>query len=79
MAKELPILPSTAQPAEGAAPEAVIYSRVFCKNDNAPPLRLLMEFLKSRGQLPILPPRHERCHAGRVGMGAGHFGLCARA
>ena len=53
MAKELPILPSNAQPAEGTAPEAVIYSRVFCKNENAPPLRLLMEFLKSRGQSPI--------------------------
>ena len=56
MAKELPLLPSPAQPAEGAAPGAVISSRVFCKNDDAPPLRLLMEFLKSRGQLPILPP-----------------------
>ena len=55
MAKELPILPSTAQPAEGAATEAVLYSRVFCKNENAPPLRLLVDFLKSRGQLPILP------------------------
>ena len=42
MAKELPILPSSAQPAEGAAAEAVIYSRVFCKNENAPPLRLLV-------------------------------------
>ena len=56
MAKELPILPSNAQPAEGDTAEAVIYSRVFCKNENAPPLRLLVEFLKSRGQLPILPP-----------------------
>ena len=56
MARELPILPATAQPTEGTAPEAVIYSRVFCKNENAPPLRLLIEFLKSRGQLPILPP-----------------------
>jgi hypothetical protein len=55
MAKELPILPSTAQPAEGVATEAVVYSRVFCKNENAPPLRLLVDFLKSRGQLPILP------------------------
>lgn len=56
MGKQLPILPSTTQPAEGAAAEAVIYSRVFCKNENAPPLRLLVDFLKSRGQLPILPP-----------------------
>lgn len=56
MARELPILPSTAQPAEGAAAEAIVYSRVFCGNENAPPLRLLVDFLKSRGQLPILPP-----------------------
>ena len=31
MARELPILPSTAQPTEGTSAEAVIYSRVFCK------------------------------------------------
>lgn len=29
MARELPILPSNGQPAEGTAPEAVIYSRVL--------------------------------------------------
>lgn len=55
MAKHLPILPSTAQPTEGAA-ENFLHSRVFCQKENSPPLRLLIEFLKSRGQSPILPP-----------------------
>lgn len=54
MGKELPILPSTAQPADKAA-EQFHYSRVFCQKENSPPLRLLIEFLKSRGQSPILP------------------------
>jgi hypothetical protein len=56
MGKELPILPASAQPAEGAAAENFLYSRVFCQKENSPPLRLLIEFLKSRGQLPITPP-----------------------
>ncbi|HLZ33067.1 MAG TPA: hypothetical protein VKP13_03560 [Nitrospira sp.] len=54
MGKELPILPFTAQPAEAAA-ENFLYSRVFCQKENSPPLRLLLEFLKSRGQSPIPP------------------------
>ncbi len=55
MGKQLPILPSAAQPAEAGA-ENFLYSRVFCQKDNSPPLRLLLEFLKSRGQSPITPP-----------------------
>jgi hypothetical protein len=55
MAKELPILPSAGQSADGAA-ENYLYSRVFCQKENSPPLRLLLEFLKSRGQQPIPPP-----------------------
>ncbi|WP_455378603.1 hypothetical protein [Petrachloros mirabilis] len=55
MGKQLPILPSTAQPAESVA-ENFLYSRVFCQKENAPPLRLLLEFLRSRGQSPITPP-----------------------
>lgn len=55
MGKQLPILPSTAQPPEAAA-ENFLYSRVFCQKENSPPLRLLLEFLKSRGQSPISPP-----------------------
>ncbi|HET9961502.1 MAG TPA: hypothetical protein VFQ34_04150 [Nitrospiraceae bacterium] len=55
MAKELPILPASVQQAEEATQEAVLYSRVFCQKENSPPLRLLIDFLKSRGQQPILP------------------------
>ncbi len=55
MGKELPILPSPSQPSEGA-PEIFLYSRVFCQKENSPPLRLLLEFLRSRGQQPIPPP-----------------------
>jgi hypothetical protein len=56
MGKELPILPSTAQPADEAQAEVHQYSRVFCQKENSPPLRLLLEFLKSCGQTPITPP-----------------------
>ena len=56
MAKDLPILPSTPQSADPAQAEQYRYSRVFCQKENSPPLRLLVEFLKSRGQTPITPP-----------------------
>ncbi|NWF74873.1 MAG: hypothetical protein HXY51_17805 [Nitrospirae bacterium] len=56
MAKELPIVPSTAQPVGEAQAEQFQYSRVFCQKENSPPLRLLVEFLKSHGQTPITPP-----------------------
>ena len=56
MAKELPILPSTAQPGDAAQAELYQCSRVFCQKENSPPLRLLVEFLKSHGQTPITPP-----------------------
>ena len=56
MAKELPILPSAAQPLPSEQTETYVYSRVFCQKENSPPLRLLIDFLKSRGQLPITPP-----------------------
>ena len=52
MGKELPILPSV----QGDAPEeAFIYSRVFCSRENSPPLRLLLDFVKSKGQIPLIP------------------------
>jgi len=55
MGKELPIL-STATPADASEQaENVIYSRVFCQRENSPPLRLLVEFLRMRGQVPIIP------------------------
>jgi hypothetical protein len=56
MARELPILPSSAQPLPSEQAETYVYSRVFCQKENSPPLRLLIDFLKSRGQLPITPP-----------------------
>ncbi|MDH4085206.1 MAG: hypothetical protein OEV99_17440 [Nitrospira sp.] len=56
MGKDLPILSvRTSQPsAEGS--ENFIYARVFCQKENSPPLKLLIEFLQSRGQSPIVPP-----------------------
>lgn len=56
MGKDLPILSvRTSQPnAEGS--ENFIYARVFCHKENSPPLKLLIEFLQSRGQTPIVPP-----------------------
>lgn len=59
MGKDLPILPlsESGQPPEQL--ESVLYSRVFCQKENSPPLRLLIDFLKSRGQHPILPKNLE--------------------
>ena len=64
MAKELPILPSTAQPADAAQAEPYQYSRVFCQKENSPPLRLLLEFLTSRGSDPDHSAGHGRHHVG---------------
>jgi len=55
MGKELPILPSSAQPSASEQAETFIYSRVFCQKENSPPLRLLIDYLKARGQTPIVP------------------------
>jgi len=55
MGKELPILPGNEQPATSEEAESFIYSRVFCQKENSPPLRLLIDFLKARGQSPIAP------------------------
>lgn len=55
MGKELPIISTSAPSDSSEQPEKVIYSRVFCQRDNSPPLRLLVEFLKTRGQTPIIP------------------------
>lgn len=56
MGKELPILPASAQPSGSEQAESFTYSRVFCQKENSPPLRLLIDFLKARGQTPIAPP-----------------------
>lgn len=53
MGKELPILPSSALP--GGEGEAFIYSRVFCTRENSPPLRLLLDYIRSKGQIPLIP------------------------
>ena len=55
MGKELPILSASAQPATSELVESFVYSRVFCQKENSPPLRLLIDFLKARGQTPIVP------------------------
>jgi hypothetical protein len=52
MAKELPIVPSAPLP---GAQEEFLYTRVFCARENAPPLRLLLDYLKSKGQIPLIP------------------------
>ena len=61
MGKELPILPAAAPSSSEQAEQkdAFVYSRVFCQKENSPPLRLLIEFLKTRGQTPILPQKME--------------------
>ncbi len=54
MGKELPVFPSPQQ-AETEEQEALIYSRVFCAREDSPPLRLLLDFLKSKNQIPLIP------------------------
>ena len=55
MGKDLPVFSLSTSGASPELPEAYVYSRVFCQKENSPPLRLLIDFLKSRGQAPILP------------------------
>lgn len=55
MGKELPIISSSAQPAAPEKTAPYIYSRVFCQKENSPPLGLLLDFLRSRGQVPLTP------------------------
>jgi hypothetical protein len=56
MGKELPMVSTGGTPAEPAqVQEQFVYSRVFCGRDNSPPLRLLLDFLRSKGQVPLIP------------------------
>ncbi len=56
MGKELPIVSTGGDPAAPAqVQEQFVYSRVFCGRENSPPLRLLLDFLKSKGQVPLIP------------------------
>ena len=54
MAKELPVFPSASTPETGET-EKMAYSRVFCLREDSPPLRLLLDFLKSKNQIPLIP------------------------
>ncbi len=54
MGKEIPVFSST-QPLEGQTPESLTYSRVFCQREESPPIRLLLDFLKSKNQIPLVP------------------------
>mgnify|MGYP003343047305 CR=1 FL=1 len=55
MAKELPILPTPPSSSQEGAQEEFLYTRVFCNRENSPPLKLLLDFLKSKAQLPLIP------------------------
>ncbi len=55
MGKELPVVPSPPQPQQPGTTETAVYSRVFCSRENSPPLRLLLDFLKAKGQIPLIP------------------------
>ena len=59
MGKDLPVLHLGTKNLSSEQPESFLYSRVFCQKENSPPLRLLMDFLKSRGQSPIIPTNLE--------------------
>ncbi len=54
MGKELPVFPSP-QESETEEKEELIYSRVFCTREESPPLRLLLDFLKGKNQIPLIP------------------------
>lgn len=54
MSKELPIV-STLPPEEEPQSEPAVYSRVFCLREDSPPLRLLLDFLKSKNHVPLVP------------------------
>ena len=54
MAKELPVF-STTQSSEDQPGESLTYARVFCQREESPQLRLLLDFLKSKNQVPLIP------------------------
>lgn len=55
MGKDLPILSVSTSQSGVEQSDSFIYARVFCQKENSPPLKLLIEFLRSRGQNLILP------------------------
>lgn len=52
MGKELPVFsaPKSEEPGE-----QYTYCRIFCQREESPPLRLLLDFLKSKSQIALLP------------------------
>ena len=54
MGKELPVIPNPKQ-SENEDKEELLYSRVFCSREDSPPLKLLLDFLKSKNQIPLIP------------------------
>ncbi|RMH08456.1 MAG: hypothetical protein D6704_03020 [Nitrospirae bacterium] len=52
MAKELPVFSLAKSDQLG---NEFMYCRVFCQRQEPPPLRLLLDYLKSRGQVPLIP------------------------
>ena len=52
MGKEIPVFSVTKTNEDG---EEVIYCRVFCQREEPAPLRLLLDFLKSKNQVPLVP------------------------
>ncbi len=52
MGKELPVFSVTKSDETG---EEFVYCRVFCQREESPPLRLLMDFLKAKNQIALLP------------------------
>ncbi len=54
MGKELPVVPAPAS-VDPKSGEDYVFSRVFCLRENSPPLKLLLDFLRSRNQTPFIP------------------------
>ena len=52
MGKELSVISLTKSDDAG---NEFLYSRVFCQRKDPPPLRLLLDFLKSKNQVPLIP------------------------
>ena len=52
MAREIPVMSITKSDESG---NELIYCRVFCQREEPPPLRLLLDYLKSKNQVPLVP------------------------
>ena len=52
MGKEIPGVSTTKSDEAG---KEFVYCRVFCRREEPPPLRLLLDYLKSKNQVPLVP------------------------